>query len=103
MKLKNLEFCNVSGKSQLCSPFSVMRKVTISILNRKSKKQLLPSISNIGEQELSDPTQIAEQFCKYFTNIGPSLASNIPVSQKSPHSFLSGYFANSLFFEEVSE
>ena len=57
------------------------------ILNRKSKKQLLPSIFNIGEQELSDPTQIAEQFCKYFTNIGPSLASNIPVSQKSPHSF----------------
>ena len=73
------------------------------ILNRKSKKQLLPSIFNIGEQELSDPTQIAEQFCKYFTNIGPSLASNIPVSQKSPHSFLSGNFVNSLFFEEVSE
>ena len=67
------------------------------ILNGKSKKQLLPSIFNIGEQELSDPTQIAEQFCKYFTNIGPSLASNIPVSQKSPHSFLSGNFVNSVF------
>ena len=39
----------------------------------------------------------------YFTNIGPSLANNLPVSQKSYRSFLSGNFVNSLFFEEISE
>ena len=33
----------------------------------------------------------------------PSLAKNLPVSQKSYRSFLSGNFLNSLFFEEISE
>ena len=67
------------------------------ILNKKSSKQNLPSVFKSGNQELSDSAQIAEQFCKYFTNIGPSLANNLPVSQKSYRSFLSGNFANSLF------
>ena len=72
-------------------------------MNKKSSKQNLPSVFKSGNQELSDPAQIAEQLCKYFTNIGPSLANNLPVSQKSYRSFLSGNFGNSLFFEEISE
>ena len=47
-------------------------------LNKKSSKQNLPSVFKSGNQELSDPAQIAEQFFKYFTNIGPSLANNLP-------------------------
>ena len=73
------------------------------ILNKKSWKHNLPSVFQSGNQELSDPAQIADQFCKYFTNIGPSLPNNLPVSQKSYRSFLSGNFVNSLFFEEISE
>ena len=65
------------------------------ILNEKSLKQNLPIVFKSGNQELSDPAQIVEQFRRYFTNIGPSLANNLPVSQKSYHSFLSGYFVNS--------
>ena len=72
-------------------------------LNKKSLKQNLPSVFKSGNQELSDPAQIAEQFCKYFTNIGPSLANNIPVSQTSYRSFLSRNFVNSLVFEEISD
>ena len=58
------------------------------ILNKKSSKQNLPIES--GNQELSDPAQIVEQFYRYFTNICPSLTNNLPVSQKSYGSFLSG-------------
>ena len=71
------------------------------ILNKKSSKQNLPVVSKSGNQELSDPAQIVDQFCGYFTNIGPSLANNLPVSQKSYPSFLSGNFVNSGFFEEI--
>ena len=39
------------------------------ILNKKSSKQNLPSVFKSGNQELSDPAQIAEQFCKDFTSI----------------------------------
>ena len=40
---------------------------------------------------------------KYFTNIGPSLASKIPVSEKSLNSFLSPKLVNSLFLETANE
>ena len=76
-------------------------RLLYEILNKKSSKQNLPIES--GNQELSDPAQIVEQFCRYFTNIGPSLTNNLPVPQKSYRSFLSGNFVNSLFFEEISE
>ena len=73
------------------------------ILKKKSLKTNLPIVFKSGNQELSDPAQIVEQFCRYFTNIGPSLANNLPVSQKSYRSFLSGNFVNYLFFEEISQ
>ena len=73
------------------------------ILNKKSSKQNLPIVFKSGNQELSDPAQIVEQFCRYFTNIGPSLGNNLPISEKSYCSFLSGNFVNSLIFEEISQ
>ena len=58
-------------------------KVLNEILNRDRGKRGLPSIFRTDSQEIFDPIEIANQFCKYFTNIGPSLASKIPVSEKS--------------------
>ena len=71
---------------------------------KKISKLTLPSLSKFDNKEIiSDPRQIAEQFCRYFTDIGPSLARNIPVSQKSHRHFLSEDFINSLYFDKVSE
>ena len=43
-------------------------------------------------------------FCKYFTNIGPNLASKIPASEKSHSSFLPDpKLVNSIFLEVASE
>ena len=58
-------------------------KVLNEIMNRDRSKRGLPSIFRTDSQEKSDPIEIANQFCKCFTNIGPSLASKIPVSEKS--------------------
>ena len=46
----------------------------------------MPSIFRADSREISNPKEIANLFCKYFTNIGPNLASKIPVSEKS-HNF----------------
>ena len=78
-------------------------KVLNEILNRDRGKHGLPSIFRADSQEISDPIKIANQFCKYFTNIGPSLASKIPVSEKSHNSFLSPKLVNSLFLETANE
>ena len=42
----------------------------------------------INNKDISEPKDIAEQFNKFFTNIGPKLASNIPEATKPFQSFL---------------
>ena len=39
----------------------------------------------INDQEISDPSVIADKFCIYFSNIGPNLADKIPQSSISHH------------------
>ena len=59
------------------------------ILDKKSSKQNLPTIFKSGNQELSDPAQIAEQFCKYLTNIVPMQSSQQSSRISKVLSFLS--------------
>ena len=63
-------------------------KVLNEILNRNNRRVQVPSVFNHDSIEISDPKEIADQFCKYFTNIGPSLASKIPRSLNSFSHFL---------------
>ena len=52
---------------------------------------------------MSDPSLIAEQFCKYFSSVGSNLAKDIPLSSYSHLSFLSGSYANSIFISMATE
>ena len=63
----------------------------------------MPSIFRADSRETSNPKEIANFFCKYFTNIGPNLASKIPVSEKSHNSFLPPKLVNSIFLDAVNE
>ena len=47
--------------------------------------------------------KIANLFCKYFTNIGPNLASKISASKESDSSLLFPKLVNSIFLEVASE
>lgn len=47
------------------------------ILNRKKKKVKTSPTFKADDREFSNPVEIANKFCTYFTNIGPSLAKNI--------------------------
>ena len=63
----------------------------------------LPSILKADSREISNPKKTADHFCKYFTNIGPNLASKIPVSEKSHNSFLPPKLVNSILLDAVNE
>ena len=63
----------------------------------------LPSVFTANSHEISDPKEIANLFCKYFTNIDPNLASKISASEKSYSSFLPPKLVNSIFLEVASE
>ena len=63
---------------------------------------LLPSFFKSNEEEIFNPTHIANRFGEYFTNIGPNLAKSIPASDKSHRSFLNS-FLNSFFLQSASE
>ena len=52
----------------------------------------------VADREISDPVEIANGFCDYFTNLGPSLAGKIPTSNKPFCSFLKSDVVNSVFF-----
>lgn len=56
-----------------------------------------------NNQNISDPLEIANNFCEHFTNIGPNLASRIPNSTRSFQSYLHGNFSNSLFLHPSTE
>ena len=78
-------------------------KLLNDLINKKKIKCKLPSTFKSNEEEICNPTHIANRFCEYFTNIGPNLAKSIPASDKSHRSFLNGGFINSFFLQSASE
>ena len=70
---------------------------------KKKSKCKLPSFFKSNEEEIFNPTHIANRLCEYFMNIGPDLAKSILASDKSHRSFLEGSFINSFFLQLASE
>ena len=54
-------------------------------------------------QEISDPVEVANRFCSYFSSIGPNLAKKIQPPPCSHKDFLSGSFRESIFFSPTTE
>ena len=63
------------------------------VLNSKKLRPKPNSTFLVGDQEISDPVEIANRFCHYFSNIGPN---SICTSHKN---FLSGDFSQSMFID----
>ena len=78
-------------------------KILNDILNRKKSKPKVNSIFTSDGQEISDPVIIANKFCKYFSSIGPNLAKEIQSHPFSHKDFLSGSFAESIFFNPATK
>ncbi len=78
-------------------------KILNNLINRKSQKTKLSSIFKLDGREISNPLEIGNHFCEYFSNIGPSLARTIPTSSIPARSYLSKAFLKSIFVKPVSE
>ena len=71
-------------------------------LSKKRKKaSKINPIFKVDNQEITDPVDIANRFCSYFSSVGPNLAKEIH-SSVSLCSFLSGHFCRSVFFNPVT-
>ena len=64
----------------------------------------MPSTFIHNNQEISDPFRIANKFCEYFTNVGPSLASKLPNSRIPYETYLSNNrVSKTIFLKPVTE
>ena len=64
-------------------------KLLNEVINKRKNNPSLPSSFKSDGKTITDPMDIANRFCKYFTNIGPKLASAIPtVNSATFRSFL---------------
>ena len=73
------------------------------VINKRKSRNSVQSSFIIDNKEITDPMEIANHFCEFFTSIGPNLAKMIPSSTSSFRSFLSGSFINSIFLEPTTE
>ena len=77
------------------------RRLLSEVLNSKKSKPK-PNLVSADDQDISDPVEIANRFCHYFSNIGPNVAKQIQ-STTSHMNFLSGNFPQSMFLNLVTE
>ena len=68
--------------------FRTTWKLLNEVINKRKSKSPLPSSFASEGKTITDPVEIADKFCKYFTNIGPNLARAIRDVNSSFRSFL---------------
>ena len=52
-----------------------------TIINKNNDKSNIADSFHINNKEINNPTDIANSFCDYFTNVGPQLSNQIPQSR----------------------
>ena len=77
-------------------------KLLNEIINKKRIRPL-PSVFMVNNLNVSNPLDVANHFCDYFTNIGPSLVRNVSIATNMFYSFLTENFQNSLFLRPANE
>ena len=73
------------------------------MINRKKESKKLPSDFIVNNRNISNPVEIADRFCEYFTNIGPNLFNSIDISSRCFNSYLTGNMVDSLYFNLVTD
>jgi hypothetical protein len=72
------------------------------VINKRKTKQSLPSAFMSEGKMITNHFEIANRFCKYFTDIGPALASRIPSTNLSFRSFLTDNENNPIILNETN-
>ena len=72
------------------------------IINRKRPHKAIPNCMD-GSHADNDDKTIADNFNKFFVNVGPSLASKIPSNNTDPLSYMNPRNPNSIFLAPVDK
>ena len=72
------------------------------VLYSKKSRPKPNSVFKADDQEISDPMEIANRFCYYFSNIGPNLAKRLQ-SATSHKNFLFGDVPQSMFLNLATQ
>ena len=74
-----------------------------SIVNVKNKNNI-PQISHLLKDgsRITDPTKMANIFNQYFINVGSNVDKSVPMTKRSPLSYLKGRNSESLFLAQVT-
>ena len=79
------------------------RETINSLLSATKNDKSFPKFFNMNGERIKDKRQIANEFNKYFTNIGPSLANEIDsLSEKSFTDYLSNPTNTELDFKAIT-
>jgi len=75
-----------------------------TIIGRNNDKSSISDNFIIDNISINDPSKIADCFCHYFTNVGKTLAANIPKVSINPHTYLSKqkHVKNSIYLNPTS-
>ena len=74
----------------------------MQVLNNKKLRPKPNSVFKVDDQKISDPMEIANRFCHYFSTIGPNLAKRI-ISATSHKNFLFCDFPQSMFLKLATQ
>ena len=58
---------------------------------QKTKSNLLPREIKFNKAIMQKPQEIAKEFNKFFTSVGPTLAGKVPDTEKSFQEFLTSH------------
>ena len=74
-------------------------KTLNEITNKVNDKSSLADHFSINGNNITDPLNISNEICKFFTNVGKNFASKIPKSHKEFDKYLDKYYTHSFFFQ----
>ena len=77
-------------------------KVFNEILNRSKRNSNRFSTFEANDREITDPVEIANKFCSYFSSIGPNLVRGIQ-SSASHRTYVNGSFTQLIFFNPTTQ
>ena len=74
---------NKAKDHQMSTEFRLLRHKFNKIIHTNNDKSNIADIFKYENKILSNPNEIANAFCDYFTNIGPNLSKQIPKPNKT--------------------
>ena len=77
-------------------------KILNEVINRRNVKAPYPASFSKNGVKISDPVDIANDFCDYFTNIRSNLSSKISPTNSSPNDFLCHSLSESISLQPLT-